>query len=330
MWYVDPIDFGSFVYEGPSRPPALLLLALIVLVAMSALVLIGTEQGKALPSTTAAPDASPTVELDMAITPEEIQLFPTYAQMFRLTLMGTVYCDKTRPDEIRVYIEGSVDVTWDFMITPEIMLFRGVGERQYNFEIYLSIPSRTAGPPEVTMSFRAYADVVGRTVDCTAQAVVYIVQDANGFIESIPTDIQVPPDKGVDGTVYIENLLDEELEVHISATGDWEPRIPDLDFQQSIVLQPYEQRPARFHGKLSSDVEPGDHKVELALWTPGADGERTVITTVNVTLHVLEDPGDSFADSLMRVSVPLLIVTFAAMGTVTYLIINRRSQSEVQ
>jgi len=281
----------------------------------------------ALPMAAAGPTASPTVELSMDIVPPEVYLFPTYAQIGRLEFLGNVYCDKTRPDEIRVYIEAWCDVPWDFMIQPEVMIFRGVGERMHQFEIFLSVPPRTAGPPVVTMGFRAYADLAGRTVDCTAGSVLYIVQDAHGFIESIPDEIQVPPDKGVDGTVYIENLLDEELEVHIGATGDWDALLLDMDFQQPIVMQPYEQRPARFHGRLSNTVEPGDHQVELALWTPGGGGERMVITTVNVTLHVMEDPGDSFGDALLRSLVPLLLVVMVAMALATFWFLKRKDRA---
>lgn len=290
---------------------------IIVIVLMTAM---------ALPMAMDGTTASPTVELSMDIVPPELYLFPTYAQIGRLEFQGNVYCDKTRPDEIRVYIEAWCDVPWDFMIQPEVMIFRGVGERMHQFEIYLSVPPRTAGPPVVTMEFRAYADLAGRTVDCTARSVMYIVQDAQGFIESIPEEIQVPPDKGVDGTVYIENLLDEELEVHIAATGDWDALLLDMDFQLPIVLQPYEQRPARFHGRLSNTVEPGDYLVELALWTPGGRGERMVITTADVTLHVMEDPGDSFGDALLRSLVPLMLVGMVATAVATLWFLKRKDR----
>ncbi len=289
--------------------------SIIVIILMAAM---------ALPMAAAGTTASPTVELSMDISPPEVFLFPTYAQIGPLEFLGNVYCDKTRPDEIRVYIEASVDVPWDFMIQPEVMIFRGVGERMHQFKMTLFVPPRTAGPPVVTMDFRAYADLAGRTIDCTAQSVIHIVQDVDGFIESIPMEIQVPPDKGVDGTMYIENLLDEELEVHIGATGDWNALLLDMDFQQPIVLQPYEQRPARFHGRLSNTVEPGDYLVELALWTPGGGGERMVITTANVTLHVMEDPGDSFGDSLLRSLVPLLLIAMVATALATFWSLKRK------
>jgi hypothetical protein len=171
---------------------------------------------------------------------------------------------------------------------------------------------------------------VGRTVECTAESVLHIVQDVHGFIESFPYEIQVPPDRGVDGTVYIENLLDEELEVHLGPTGEWEDLILDMDFQQPIVLQPYEQRPARFHGRLSNSVEPGDYIVEMALWTPGDGGERTVITTANVTLHVMEDPGDSLRDSIMRSLVPLLLVGLVATAVTTFWFLRRKDRRATQ
>jgi hypothetical protein len=280
----------------------------------------------ATPAALSMPSASPTVELSMEIMPEEVYLFPTYAQVGRLEFLGTVYCDKTRPDEIRVYIEGWVDVPWDFHIQPEILVFRGVGERQHTFKIYLSVPPRTAGPPQIDMGFRAYADLAGRNVECTASSVLYIVQDVHGFIESIPEEITVPPDGGIDGEVYIENLLDEELEVHISASEEWASMVPELDFQLDIVLQPYEQRSARFHGRISDSVEPGDYLVQLDLWTPGVDGERTVITMANVTLHVMEDPGDSFTFNLLRNLVPLLLVIGVAVSLAAYLFLRRRDR----
>jgi hypothetical protein len=264
------------------------------------------------------------VELSMDIIPEQTQLFPTYAQIGRLEFIGNVYCNKTRPDEIRVNIEAEVDVDWDFTVQPSILVFRGVGQRMHTFDIYLSVPPRTAGPPVVHMSYRAYTDLAGRTEECRASSTLFIVQDVHGFIESFPDSITVPPDRGVDGTAYIENLLDEELEVHLSAAGDWEPLIPDLDFQQHIVLQPYEQRPARFHGRLSSSVDPGDHLVEMVLWTPGPGGGRTVITSTNVTLQVSDPLGEGLGDRVIRSLVPILLVTCLLMGLVTIWFLKRR------
>jgi len=276
------------------------------------------------PSTT----AGPMLDFSMDIAPEEVLVFPTYAQIGRMEFLGTVHCNKTRPDEIRVSIEGSVDVPWDFFIEPQMMVIRGVGERHLQFHVYLSVPPRTAGPPLVTMTLRAYADLAGRTEECTAQARLHIVQDVHGFIDSFPYKIVVPPDGGVDGTAFIENILDQELEVHMSASGDWESLIPDLDFQQDIVLQPYEQRPARFHGKLSSSVEPGSYPVEMILWTPGHEGDRSIITTVNVTLEVLGETGDNMGDALLRSAFPLFLVVCLALGSVTYWSLQRRGRSK--
>ncbi len=270
------------------------------------------------------------LDLSMDIVPEEVELFPTYAQVGRLEFQGNVYCNKTRPDEVRVHIEASVDVDWDFMIQPDIIVFRGVGQRMHSFEIYLSVPPRTAGPPVVNMHYRAYADLAGRVEECTARSVLYIIQDVHGFVDSFPEEIHVPPDRGVDGIAYIENIMDEELMVHLSATGDWDALIPDLDFQQLIVLEPYEQRPARFHGRLSSSVEPGDYPVELALWTPGPDGERVVITTVNTQLAVSDDLEEGLGGLVMRTAVPIILVACVAIGLATYWYLRRRDRAGSQ
>ena len=266
----------------------------------------------------------------MDIVPEVLHLFPTYAQVGRLELQGSVYCNKTRPDEVRVQIEASVDVDWSFMVQPEVIVFRGVGQRMHQFEIYLSVPPRTAGPPVVRMDFRAHAELAGRVVECTAHSFLYIVQDVHGLVDSFPEMIDVPPDRGVDGTAYIENILDEELEVHLSAVGEWDGLIPDLDFQQHIVLQPYEQRPARFHGRLSPSVEPGDHQLELAFWTPGPDGERTVITTVHVTLAVSEDLDEGLEGAVIRAAVPILLVAGFATGSTTYWYLRRGDRARAR
>jgi hypothetical protein len=263
----------------------------------------------------------------MEVVPEEVQLFPTYAQFGTLNLMGSVHCDKARPDEIRVHIEAWADVEWEFWVEPNLMVFRGVGEYVFHFDAYLSVPPRTTGPPVVNMHFRAYADLVGRMVECTARSTLHIVQDAEGFVESFSSEISVATDRGVAGTASLENMLDEELQVHISAVGDWEAQIPDLDFQQYTVLEPYEQRKVPFFGRLSPRVEPGKYDVEMAIWTPGENDERTVITTVNVTLRVLDDPGDTLADSLMRSLVPLVVVVGAGLGLVSYWYIRRRDQA---
>jgi hypothetical protein len=284
----------------------------------------------ATPLAIAAPLASPTVELSMEIVPEELYLFPTYHQIGRLEFQGTIYCDKSRPDEVRVYIEAWIDVPWAFHIEPEVMVFRKVGEQHHQFQIYLSVPPRTAGPPIITMGFRAYADVVARDVECTGQSVMHIVQDVGGFIESYPEKIMVSPDRGIDGEIFIENLLDEELEVHISPSEEWESVILDMDFQLDIVLQPYEQRSARFHGILSDEVEPGDYPVQLELWTPGIGTDRNIITMANITLRVMEDPGDSISGAITRALVPIILLVTMALGLVTYWFINRRDRLDTQ
>ncbi len=291
-------------------------IATVILMTVLAVPLVTPSQG------------APMVELSMDIIPERVQLFPTYAQIGRLEFQGNVYCNKTRPDEIRVNIEASVDVDWDFSVQPNILVFRGVGQRMHTFDIYLSVPPRTAGPPVVQMSYRAFTDLAGRTVECTASSTLYIVQDAHEFIDSFPDKIIVPPDRGVDGTVYIENILDEELEVHLSVGGDWDPLIPDLDFQQYIVLNPYEQRPARFHGRLSSSVEPGDYLVEMVLWTPGQGSERTVITSVNTTLQVSDPMEEGLGDTIIRSLVPILILSGVVLGLVTYWL-HRRKETKL-
>ena len=291
---------------------------------MTVVILISAVAVLVSPQATAAP----MVDLSMSMTPEDLQLFPTYAQVGRLEFLGFVVCNKTRPDEIRVNIEGSVDVPWDFMIEPTIVVFRSVGEIRHPFNAYLSVPPRTAGPPLVTMNFRAYADLAGRNVECTTSARLHIVQDTHDFVDAFPDKVLVPPDRGVDGTAFIENMLDRELEVHLSATGEWDALIPDLDFQQDIVLQPYEQRPARFHGRLSSDVEPGLYLVEMALWTPGEDGQRSFITTANVTLEVIEETGGTMGDTLLRTAFPLFLATCIALGLATIWFIKRRERTE--
>ncbi|UCC93888.1 MAG: hypothetical protein JSW25_04260, partial [Thermoplasmata archaeon] len=136
--------------------------------------------------------------------PEEVYLFPSQTQIWSLELLGNVYCEKTRPDEIRVYIEAWIDTSWDLVISPQVMVFRKVGENMHQFEVFVSVPPRVAGPPEVQMGFRAYADLAGRTVECFGSAVLYFVQDVHGFIGSIPQEITVPPDGGIDGEVYVE------------------------------------------------------------------------------------------------------------------------------
>jgi hypothetical protein len=274
--------------------------------------------------------ASPTVELRMDVVPEHLELFPTYAQFGTLELMGSVTCDKARPDEVRVYIEAWADVDWEFWVEPSMMVFRGVGEYIFHFDARLSVPPRTAGPPVVNMYFRAYADLISRTVECTDQSTLHIIQDVEGFVEAFPSEITVATDRGVSGTASLENMLGEDLQVHISATGDWDALIPDLDFQQYIVLRPYEQRRASFYGRLSSSVEPGKYDVEMALWTPEDSGERTVITTVNVTIKVMEDPGDTLTDSVMRSLVPIVVLVGAALGLVMYWYLRRRDQAEAR
>lgn len=275
-------------------------------------------------------DAAPMFSMSMDILPEDAELFPTYAQTGRIEFLGTIHCNKTRPDEVRVQIEGTCSEDWGLSIEPALVIFRHVGERHQQFHIYLPVPPRTAGPPLVTVDVRAFATFAGRTEECTGQARLHIIQDTGAFLEGFPEKIVVPPDGGVDGTAFVENVLDEPLELHICALGEWEGRIRGLDFQQEVVLRPYEQRPARFHGTLGPGVEAGVHHVEMALWTPSEDGGRSYITTMNVTLDVLEDTGETLGFALMRSAVPILIVACAAVGAATFWTLRRRERAKGQ
>ena len=51
-----------------------------------------------------------------------------------------------------------------------------------------------------------------------------------------------------------------------------------------------------------------------------------VITTADVTLHVMEDPGDSFGDALLRSLVPLMLVGMVATAIATLWFLKRKDR----
>jgi hypothetical protein len=223
---------------------------------------------------------------------------------------------KYRPDEILVDLACEVDIDWMVNIQPQMIKFSEVGTRTHQFWISLAVPPMIVGPLMVTVDVTASARLVGRSLTAATSAVVNFIEDSDQFMDNVPRRITVHGDGGVDGQMRVYNHLDRQMEVHLCALGEWETLIPDLDFQQSLVLAPNQIKEVRFHGQLDDGIGTGEYDIELALWTPGVNGSRTYITSKNVTLVVTREE----SAILGKLIVLSLVVLFVGVGVLLYIL----------
>jgi hypothetical protein len=80
---------------------------------------------------------------------------------------------------------------------------------------------------------------------------------------------------------------------------------------------------ARFHGQLDDQVGTGEYDIELALWTPDSEGNRTYVTSENVTLVVTREM-DSILESVMGVALVILAISLVILGYVMVLVLRKK------
>jgi hypothetical protein len=267
------------------------------------------------------PSQAPAMEVTVNIEPEEVEVFPTRTWSMPLYFLASVALEKYRPDDVYVDLVCTVDNDWMIEFNPRVMLFSRVGTVIHNCEITLMVPPRTVGPLTVTIELTASVRVVGRTIEDTGQSVITFIEDSDQFMDKVPERIVVQGDGGVDGEMRVFNLHDEDLEFHLSALDEWDERIPDLDFQNPLVLGPNQMQEVRFHGQLKDEVEMGEYEIEIALWTPSEDGNRTYVTSKNVTL-VVKRIDDSFFSSILTFGIVVLVIGLVALAGFVFVLLR--------
>lgn len=304
----------------PFRAPGRTLTVVVALL----LVLAGT------PMTTGAPrpaPAAPLLDLDLYVTPSTILMVPLVGQNMRLSFTGHVLVSKQRPGTVVVNLQCTVDTDWSAWTEPSALYFSHVGEQTQTFQGYTTVPPNTFGPPEVRMSVRAWTNLTGRSVEDSTVVVITIISNAQAYMENLASLFTVQrPNMDLYGKVTVNNMGTRPLEFHLGALGAWRERIPDLDFDHPLVLGPSETKNVAFHGTLPSDLEPGEYTVPIGLWTPGEGGERTYITSHNVTVQLLrryETESDSIQYLALLVTVLVACPIAALMFIYIYMIRDR-------
>jgi hypothetical protein len=266
------------------------------------------------------------MSLEITLEPNAVEVFPTNSWGLPLKFLGTVHFTKVRPDDVLIDLEVSADVEWWNFVEPQTMKFSQVGEHLRMFEVTLLVPPMMAGPLTVNLEVVSTIRLYGRDESDSATSVITFVSNADEFMTNVPQKIAVLSDGGVDGQIRVHNMLDEELEFHISALGDWNERIPDLDFQQPVVLGPLEMMQVRFHGKLSDSVESGEYQVELALWTM-LDDQQMYVTSQNVTLFVTREE-DMAMSSIIRYGLAIVLIGIVVLIVLLMYIVVHRTHEE--
>lgn len=314
---------GSFVSAGMSRTSGLPLAALAVLVTMAALICIGAEHGEARPS---ADEPDPVLfSMEFQNVPTTMMFYPTRGWSANVAIPGVIMVENYRPDEVMVLFNASIDCDWFTSIEPVMMRFDTTRYDMRNFKVYLHIPPNTFGPSEATVTIRATATTGIRDLgEIQAEVVITLLNDVDQVIEGLSTFFIVhDEDRVFSGRVRLYNMLDVPQEFHISAMGDWESRLPDLDLQGTVVLNPQEQRDATLIGHLRDGLKPGEYRVDLALWTPNDDGGRIYILNKTVDMELISIKEDAVS-TILRAGVPLVILMSAVTGTAVYLVLRRR------
>ncbi len=272
-----------------------------------------------------APDQA-AMELNVTLEPNAVDVFPTNSWNLPIKFVGVVLFTKARPDDVFVDLEVTADVDWMLTYQPQTMVFSQVGEGLGTFQVTLMVPPMMAGPITVHVEAVAVVRLYGRDVRDSDASVVTFVSNADEFMANVPDKIAVVGDGGVDGQMRVYNLMDEQMEFHLCALGEWGERIPDLDFQLPVVLESLQMRQVRFHGSLSDEVGSGEYKVELALWTV-MDGEQMYVTSRNVTLVVARE-GETLLRTVLRLGLFFLLVGVVALAAVLYYVLRARRTAD--
>lgn len=307
-------------FQGYQRLHLLMGSFLFVLLVACILSLAGTVEGGGFGS-----DQSPQLfTLDMVVSTLDMTAYPTGNWLSTLTITGTLVVENYRPDDVSVSLNGTSNCGWVVTVDPPMFRFGPTRQEMRIFSADVYIPPNSFGPAISILDLTAVAKFPSKDVMDSEEVHIRIIDDVDAVMEGLSTFIQVnKEDRVFNGRVRLYNLMDVPQDFHICAIGDWSDRIPDLDFQGHTLLSPNERKEIAFLGHVSDDLEPGEYKLELALWTPGPDGEPTYILSRTVEMEIVALwEGDPLM--LIKVGLSLLVITVTVTIVATVVFIRRR------
>lgn len=257
--------------------------------------------------------------------PTKVCYYPTRGWSTNAKVPGTLMVENYRPDDVMVYLNVTIQCEFFSFVDPNMLIFGPTRMTMSPFNININIPPNTFGPYESTLSITAVANTGIRDIaEMHQEITVTILGGVDQMVEGLSTFFVVHDDDRLfTGPLRISNMMDVPQEYHISAMGEWADKIPDLDFDSPVIVDPQEQRDTRFAGHLVKSVEEGEYRVDLAIWTPGEDGGRIIILNRTVDMEVMSLSEDLIF-AIIRAGIPLLIISCTLLGTAVFLVARRR------
>jgi hypothetical protein len=255
--------------------------------AVLAIVTLGADQAEGAPGDD--PPPSPLFSMEFQNMPSDTMIYPTCHWWNKVSMPGILTIENYRPEDVYIYLNVSIDNGWFVTINP---LMYVVGTSRYDtrtFRVYLHVPPNTVGPGVSVLTIGALAKIPTRTLaEINASIDVHFLSNVDEMVDGTSSILFVDDtDRLVTDRMRLCNLLDRPQEFHICAMGEWEERIPDLDFHSGgVLLQPQEMRVTVFRGYLVEDVEPGVYQVDMAIWTPDGEGGRLYVLNWSVEMEV--------------------------------------------
>ncbi len=238
----------------------------------------------------AAPGPEPPTlfSIEFMSVPQSMDIYPTYSDYRPIELQGLLSIENLHPEDVRLYLNASIDNTWPVSISPQHYVVPMTRTTILSFEVLMHIPPYTYGPIDSQLTIVAEARNPTRTIATEqAEVNVHIIKNVDQVLDGFSQVILVFDDLRVfSGSARLYNVLDEPQELHLCALGKWADLIPDLDFGDGVMLNGQERRKVGFSGIVDESVDVGVYSVDLAVWTPNDAGGRTIVLNFTVEMEV--------------------------------------------
>ncbi len=238
----------------------------------------------------AAPEQEPPrlFSMEYISVPENMDIYPTYSDYRPIELQGLLSIENLHPEDVRLYLNASIDNTWPVSISPQHYIVPMTRTTILSFEVLMHIPPYTYGPIDSQLTIVAEARNPTRTIATErADVNVHIIKNVDRVLDGFSQVILVFDDLRVfSGSARLYNVMDEPQELHLCVLGEWADRIHDLDFGDGVLLNGQERRKVGFSGIVDESVEVGVYQVDLGVWTPNDAGGRSVVLNFTVEMEV--------------------------------------------
>jgi hypothetical protein len=269
-----------------------------------------------VPVSALAPPPSPMVTVDVTISPQGVMIYPTEDWDIDLNFAGAVVVNKLRPDSIYITMEHTITTDWVGFVTPQTMEVRQMGNSVHHFNAQVYVPDHMVGPPTVTFTVRAMANLGGRTVEDSVDVTITMVPRNEDFMTSMTAAITLyRPSRDIFGEMRLNNHQDRSIDVGISTLGKWERLLPDLKFTNPVQLAPSESRRVGFQGTLTEELDLGRYELPIELWTTSEGGNRIIMERANITLNVVSQP-ETDLEIYARLVLLFMVIIVTPMGAV--------------